>query len=298
MSKEALIVRAPWMHPALAGPTPAGVRFLDPGLAAGGAGVPAPAEFYTPESLPLGFSQARRYVRDALEFGARFPATGDMASLGACGGEDSFSNTGMNMRAEMADVASLAGGKAEPKSEKAPEATLSPLASQMTLLLAWTLEERILELAGLADGLAVSSQRFDSALGLREQDDLEGEGEESGPSAGAGLGPSTGFESERAQAVADFPWRRSVEHLATFLPDEARLLCCEPFIREAWEASGAVLEQVKPAQDLPAWAQDLAVAGRLWGTRAELWRLAGMPRAQQDRPLLDRMLTAYYCQPE
>lgn len=298
MSKEVLIVRAPWMHPSLDERTPAGVRFFNPGLAEGRSGAQAPAEFYTPETLPMSFAQARRYVQDALAYGERFPTIGDIAGQGARPEDEFSSGMRANIRAEVAELAMLAGGEPEPKPAQAPAEDLNPRASQMTLLLAWTLEERMLELAELADGLAASSQRFDSALGLHEQADQESEDEEPGPPPAAGLGQASELVSERDQAMADFPWRRSLEHMATFLPDEARLFCCEPFIREAWEANGAVLELAKPTPDLPAWAQELAAEGRLWVTSAELWRLAGMKRAPQGRPWLERVLTAYYRQPE
>jgi len=287
------------MHPALAPETPAGVRFVNPGLAASRPGAPADAAFLTPGTLPLGPAQARRYVQDALEFGGRFQASGDIAGYGARSDGPAYAGAGADMRAEMADLARFASGAAAAPAQPAatsPETAL--LASQMTLLLAWTLEERILELAELASGLATSSQRFEKALGLDEED---AESEPDTSASAAGVGDVASLAADHAEAVASFPWRRSVEHLAAFLPEDARLLTCEPFLREAWETAGATLTQADPKQnpdELPDWALELAAQGRLWRTRAPLWLLAGYRGPQSGRPALDREALALYLQPE
>lgn len=303
MNKESMIVRIPWMHPALAPDSPTGVRFLNPGLAASRPGAQPDAAFITPEGLPLGFSQARRYVQDALEFGARFQSAGDIAGYGARGDEDYYTHADPKMRAELAELSQLAGGVPAPtkvKGELDAKAT-GALASQMTLLLAWTLEERILELAALTEGLASSSARFDAALGLQEEDADEEAAAFAPSSSGADLGETADFAADHAEAVATFPWRRSVEHMAAFLPEDAGLFVCEPFVREAWEGRGAVLELVDPAREkdaLPEWALALAAAGRLWSTRAPLWLLADLSRQPEARPALNRVVTALYCAPE
>ena len=302
MSEDRLILCIPWMHPALAPELPACVRFLNPGLVTSRPGELTPTVFHTPQPLPLSPAQARRYLQDAFEFGDRFQHSGDMAFFSAGGGDEIFSLPDPGLRAELAELSRMADGQSaapDSKTEAAAGKAQSPLKSQMALLLAWTLEEKILELAELADTLAASSRRFDAALGLDEEeapDDADDVAPDFADVAAiAGVGDPAGLAEDHETAVASFPLGRSVEHLLTFLPADGRLFAVEPRLRAAWETSGAVLAPVAPAR-APEGLAELAIAGRLLETTLSGWRLIGLARRPVERPDLDREYTVLYYQ--
>ena len=276
-----ILVCVPYMHAELVTrPLPQGTLFLDPGLAAG-------ESAYTPDDLPLGPKEARRWLRDMLAFGAQAKRPADIAVFGAKPMEDFYTGTALDSKSEFADLKRLEQGL-EPEAalrksaeESAAEAALATArAAQMALLLAWHGEEQLLELMKLQQGVRERWNSFESVLGLGSGNEDEHE--------------LTGLRStveDMRNLAGDWPvapWRSVLLHMARLLPADAGLVCCDPAMVLYWRDMG--LNFVEPPltvmdKDQAAF-MDTQDMSRLV-LSAPYWRLLGLDGPDADRPWLD-----------
>ncbi len=257
-------IHFPRMHQALdpAPEIPGALRF-DPGFAS----EPEQGSF-RPQGLPLEPSAAQRLVADAVGYGEQFKTPGEMAWHG-------LSVDRKQCETESAIKAELMArikGSAEDRQETAAFAQ-----AQFVLLLAWHLEDRLIELTGLEADLAERRKRFDSSLGLGEDE----EGEK------ASLDTSL-WRPDLDSENQVYPWRPMLEAMVRFLPQDAELVVSDPDVLAAWEEAEVAFEDaVDEAKDagLPQGSRRAtALLGQLVGRRADsdllkrpvtVWALGG-----------------------
>lgn len=256
-----MFVYFPALHPALApAGLPPGTLLLDPGYE----DRPAASGVLRPEGLPLDPATARALVQESVRYGEQFRSPGDLAAVSLQEAMKDDSESGPSLAAELSRrIAGSAGP--DPGRQTAAQA-------QMVLLLAWFYEERLLELAGLEQGLHATWRRFGESLGLSGED---GEHEERELVQGLGSPGSTA-------GIPGLPWALILETLARFLPEDAAVLTAAGEPVEAWRERGLPL--------IPAGGKGLP-AGSLAVT-APVWKLSGRRRAPEGRPELLRELRA------
>ncbi len=277
MEQEAsasIIVHVPGMHPELLPEhLPTGVRCFDPGLATpAGGGARPDGRMHSPGNLPLAPRQARQWVNDILAYGLQFERPGDLAATAAASLSEAHILPDSMRKGEASALQAFIASGAAPT---APEPVDTPgnrlLQAQMTLLLAWNLEERFLELGGLNRRLADSSRRFDQAIGPGAEETPE---EES-----LAVSPVTEGLEEPLYADAT-AGQRVLEAMLAFLEHDVLLCTTDPFLIQAWQESG--IETA--VAELP---DSLAGVGGARMLRAPGWRLCGHSQPLADKPWLD-----------
>lgn len=206
-----MILSLPFLHPALlAAHTPGLVRCLDPGVLPGATANDDPRDaqrLWRPANLPLEPRQAAAMVADWLERAAQMGKPGDLSAwaLRAAEGEgDFFSDSSMAISRDL-----LAAERGQSPASR-PGAADPRLQAQLYLLLAWGMEERILEMVSLEDLLQGGQRRFFESLGMGDEDLAEL----------AELG-AAGPEAADASPLAELlgRWRATLRAMWTLVPD-------------------------------------------------------------------------------
>jgi hypothetical protein len=270
MSHEPLLLNFPALHPELAGPgglpLPVALRFLGNGLN------PQDTTRVQPANLPLDPVLARKWLAEALAYGEQFTTPGELAAL-ALGAREEFPAGGTAaIRAEL-----LAREKpAAPGAVEAAQVLEARARAQALLLLAESAEERVLEIAGLDQGLSRAMTDFTESLGLTDEDSALDELDV--PDAGLAA-------AESVYTEYSLPWRMVLEAFWTLAPAEAFLFTADPDVAGAW------LEEGQPFE--PAAEEDLVRLfphGLPGGERLLSARLTGadmLGRAAQGKPWLE-----------
>lgn len=204
----------PWMHADLAPEwIRSGVLFLDSGL--GGQ-----ESAFHPEGLPLDERAARKYLAEALQFGNQFKKSGEMTALGSLGMNAYLSETDSQIQSEIQGVY-----RAEPI-DRAKEVNTLRTKAQMTLLLAWTLEDRLLEIRPLQALLNESWQQLGTSLGRDDEDDEI-----------AALSLSTDLlENQDSNPLGTLATYSSVlQAFMILVPASMALVTTEPLILDRWD---------------------------------------------------------------
>lgn len=261
LNNRPIILSIPYMHRGLASvPAPDGVLYFNPGHDPAGLDWPV----YTPAGLPVDPDMAARMVRDLNRLGREL------------GGEDLraraatvLTTTNQNFRREMADLDAFASGGAPVAAEPArPDlrdlGDLARRQSQLTLLLAFDLEEQTLELDRLKRDYARMLTRFKQALGP-EQENLD----EDAALAGLSL-----KDIDASRPV--LPWETVLRHMLNLLDVPAVLFTAEAALLSAWQDRGVEFVPAEPAilgldqnlEPTEGLLTALATAGQLTGTSA------------------------------
>lgn len=251
-----MLIAFPAMHQALAAGLPPAVRLFDPGLDATGA-----ARCLRPESLPLDGRQARRAMAEMMQLGEQFAHIRDLSLLRTQ--NDFYAGTSLDIRSELEDR--LRGGNDEALKKARVNA-------QTELLLAYTFEERQLELAEIESGVAAAGARFQAALGL-DEDDSE--------LAGLGLAGTAGSAPAEVEQA---PWRPVLAAMLAFLPEGALPVTDQARVADDLAEAGLTLVPAEPA-DLEAWGLS-PVHGPAFTAEAPGFALCGLGRADPGRPWL------------
>ena len=275
-----MVIFAPRLHREL-GPAglPAGIVFFNPGLVHEGEG------FFKPTDLPLDAARAKRVLADLAGFGEQFRKPSDLAYFAAQGMDDHYTGTSKDMRSEFADLARLeqtdfeSGGAAPAEPEIDAAALLQR--SQTALLLAWTLEERVLEMSNLQNGLDRDWNSLTASLG---------EGDEDGeiPVDSVPRVPVAGQAAEEAGRA--IPWEYVLEHLAAFLPEDAALYMDTPEVRERCETLGITPAPVG-AGELAALGLDVDEVSGMVKASAKAYQWLGLTGAPRGRVWLAKTIT-------
>lgn len=261
----------PCMHPQLLpGSLPQGISFLNPGLM-------EPAEdarFWKPDALPLSPKEAGRYVQEALDFGERFKNPKDLAHLGAAPPDDFYAESGLSLKSELGQAVF-----SEPRGRERREST-ALLQGQMTLLLAWVLEERILELQDLGEEVREGWNGLRSSLGLEDEEER----------ALASGRLDDLFASDSGALTA---WPGLLPWFLLFLPRQGQLLVSHPEIKTQWEEWGIEWTELRPGSRSGEVLSE-ALPGRIMTARAPGWRLCLAKRPDPERPWLDEEVSVAF----
>lgn len=265
-----MILYFPHMHPELLSEEaraalPAEVRFLDPGLA------PADSAAHAlPESAPFDRRTAKAILADTLRFGESVAAPRDIAVHGLLQQAETLAPEGARQVAAEVERSIAGVAQAESRADPLDEARRQ---AQTLLLLAWNLEERLVELRGIDQRLRESWQRLGESVAPAEAAETdvaeEGDLDEDSRQLGQVLAHMTPPDAEPDAEKAGLPWRRMLQAFAVLAPG-ARLATTDPSVGSALREAGLVSSGTAAA---PA------------------WRLAGLDRCPEDRPWLDAELT-------
>ena len=235
-----MLLAFPYMHPELwSGDDLDGLTFFDPGLTD-----EADHHAFRPEGLPLDPKTARSLIKDCINFGEQFKDPSEMAYFGALTSDDFYEGSSMSIQAQLTrQFDDGQGSKAEREERDARSK------AQFVLLLAWSFEERILELVGLEEGIKDHWDSMDRTIGVDEEDSLGGRETALGETLSHTGGASDGQEIQ-------LPWQRVIEALPAFIPGDAELVCADPEIFEVWEEFGIAFEEGEDGllrATAPAW---------------------------------------------
>lgn len=276
-----IIVYVPGMHPSLLPESlPPEVHCFDPGLAmpASAAGAQPERRFHTPENLPLAPRQARQWMRDVLAYGLQFERPGDLAATAAASLSEAHILPSAMRKDEAMALQSFASlGVVLEEAPVVEDTTRHKLMqAQMTLLLAWNLEERFLELADLNSELAASSHRFDQAIGPGGDDAAdEGDSFAVSPVTADMQGPG---DTDAATGL------RVLEAMLAFLERDAMLITADPVLVQIWRETGIETDTAARLPDFLAGAK----GGRV--LCAPGWRFCGRSQPIADKPWLDAVI--------
>ena len=264
---------------------PGGVRFLDPGLAR-----PDSPDHTLPELAPFDRRLAKAILADTLRFGESVVNPRDIAVHGLLQQVQTLApESGREVLAEVERSVTEAGGQTTDALNAAPAAPLleARRQAQTLLLLAWNLEERILDLRQIDAGLRHSWARLGESVHSPDEGDGSEEGEEAVAAGHVGDEEAEGHADGEAETEADgetlamgtmlsglglpepdaetLPWRRMLEAFAVLAPGQ-ELVTADADIAQTLREAG--LPEAKGVFEAPA------------------WRLSGLDRCPAARPWL------------
>ncbi|WP_022662718.1 hypothetical protein [Paucidesulfovibrio longus] len=258
-----MLLHFPNLHPECVpgGPLP-GVLFLDPGLEEASG-----EERFRPDGLPLDPSDARHLLDDCIRFGEQFANPKEMAFFGAQPAQADRGESVSVLESELKRRLGQ-GAAAQPQSGD-PQAARA----QFLLLLAWSLEERVIELRKLSLGMEQAWNRFGSTLGVEGDDALD--------EAEFKLDSLISNMQAPDSAVPSLPWPLLLEAVCAFVPKGAVLVVRDPEIVAALDDAGLEFAPAPAELGLPEGAR---VA------EAPAWRMAGLAKEPEKRPLMARTM--------
>jgi len=267
-SPAATLLAFPSFHPALAGEAPAGVRFLDPGLADAEAG-----PYLRPGTLPLNGEELAGFMREFERLRREVKNPKDLALLAGSSTGHFFNDTSFAVREAFEDA-------------QHPErvAARRDKAAQLALCLAYMVEESLLDLASVGELDANFHKGLAESLGL-DQDDA---GDEEAGSLTAALA-GAGEVLQAASLAEEFrpPWRQILPPFWALAPDSAGLFVADADMAASLLDAGILLTEAD-AGTVAALFPDSAPAGTVFADRVTGWRLLGRTRPMSDSPWLDQ----------
>ncbi|QGY41298.1 hypothetical protein GM415_14565 [Pseudodesulfovibrio cashew] len=259
-----MLLSFPYMHPELVpGVKADGMRFFDPGLAE----TPGECSF-RPEGLPLDRKTAAALIRDCINFGEQFKDPAEMAYFGAVSADDFYEGSSMSIQNQL--MQQFRDGQGEKEERQARE---NRARAQFILLLAWSFEEKMMELASIEQGVKNSWKSMDQTLGVDDEDRYE----EKVLDLGNRLSHTGGVSDEQRVPL---PWQRIIEALPAFIPEDSVLVCVDKEIIAAWDDLEIAFGE--GGDDLP----EGAVVATL-----PAWQFAGRRKAPANLPLALKEVT-------
>ncbi|PKN09597.1 MAG: hypothetical protein CVU73_01195 [Deltaproteobacteria bacterium HGW-Deltaproteobacteria-8] len=239
---------------------PEGVRFLDPGLAN-----PNSPDYVLPENAPFDRRLAKAILADTMRFGESVANPRDIAVHGLLQQAQALApESGRLVLAEVERSIANAKGKPEAPADPLLEARRQ---AQTLLLLAWNLEERMLDLRQIDLGLRDSWARLGESV--HPADEGEHDAAEAGDEAdGDAMAMGTmlsGLSLPDSYGEA-LPWRRILEAFAVLAPGQ-----------DLVTADAAIAQTLREA--------GVPETGGVF--EAPAWRLSGLDRCPAARPWLD-----------
>lgn len=268
-SRDATLLCFPSLHPVLAPGIAAGVRFLDPGLAA----PEADDRFLRPDGLPLDRDGLAGFVREFERLRREVKNPKDLALLAGSSGGHFFSDTTFAVREQLED-------QLHPERVAARRAQ----AAQLALCLAYMIEESLLELVGTGELDARFRRGMVESLGLDPESDDDDEAMALAASlAGAGELLTAGVLAEEFRP----PWRQVLSPFWAMAPEGAGLFTADPDIAATWIDAGIPLAE-PDAAELAGLFPDGAPETPVLAARVTGWRLLGKSRPNPEAPWLDQ----------
>lgn len=241
----------PYMHKELSPDIlPKGVCLMNPGVID-----EIDRDFiWLPDNLPFSKSEAKKFLQESMGFGEQFSRPRDLSYFLAGPWEDHFSETTMGIKKDYS--ISFEDKKQDNQAQYA-------LKGQMTLLLAWQLEETISEMENLETGYQNQWETFGRILGLEEIDHEE-------------LKDSQNFDqvSEKEDLIQVYPWTKVLPWFLFFLNQKDYLVVNLEQIKLEWQDNGVDFSEVS-SQDLPFLKDvDYQEKTTVLQAEAEGWKLA------------------------
>ena len=260
-----MLLAFPHMHPELFPADVEGIRFFDPGMT----NEPGESQF-RPEGLPMDKKTATALINDCINFGEQFKDPGEMAYFGAVTANDFYEGSSMSIQAQLTRQFDDGQGTKQEREKK--EAASK---AQFILLLAWFFEERMMELASIEKGVKNTWKSMDKTLGVDDEDRLN----ERVVDLGNRESHTGGVSDEQA---VQLPWKRIIEALPAFVPQDTVLVCVDAEIIEVWDDMGLVFGPA--GEGMPEGALSATLPA---------WKFAGRHKAPQDMPFaLTKMTVA------
>ncbi len=270
-----MILVFPQMHPTLLSPAaraalPKDARHLDPGLAPRG-----DSAFLRPPAAPFDERAARGILADTLRFGQSVANPRDILARSLVEQAGALNTEGSG--AVQAEVERRLLGETEAAVTDA-SAGSDPLdvarrQAQTVLLLAWNLEELLLELSAARKSMDSAWSRLGESVALGE-----GEFDEDTDHAALELSTEMSGIALPLAGAATPPWHRLLACFGVLAP-EAVLATTDAEIGAALAEAGV---PEAPLDEFPG-------AGRVY--RAPIWRMTGFDRAPEGKPWLDVWMT-------
>lgn len=246
-----MLIYFPSMHVELLSSEPVpGAFFFDPGLRD-----EQTEGYFRPDALPVTPAQGQALIRDCMSFGEQFKSSSEMAFFGAHTPDEYFNESAATIKNEL--LMRLKG-----EDSAAPE--VGAANAQFTLMLAWHLEDGLIETRGLEKGVRASWDKFGESLGMDEGEDEQG----------LALGKVVSSTTPGSGTIA-FPWQRVMEALPAFLPEDAVLVTGLADAFETWQEHGIEFSPAPDALNLPE--------GTMLG-KAPAWKLAGRKNQPEQSP--------------
>lgn len=238
---------------------PKGVRFLDPGLAR-----PDSPDHVLPEGAPFDRRLAKAILADTMRFGESVSNPRDIAVHGLLQQAQTLApESGRLVQADVERSMAMAGGQPSAGADPLLEARRQ---AQTLLLLAWNLEERMLDLRAIDAGLRESWARLGESVHSGEEGQSGAEDEPEADTEAMAVGTMlSGLTLPDAYGEA-LPWRRLLEAFAVLAPGQD-LVTADAFIVATLREAG--LPETEGVFVAPA------------------WRLSGLDRCPAARPWLD-----------
>jgi len=260
----------PQMHPELLTAEtrkmlPQETCFLDPGL-----GAATDPKHVRPEGAPFDQRTAKALLSDTLRFGEAQAHPRDILAQSLI--EQAGALSPESGRAVQVEVEKSVLGAVEAVDANA-SVDAAKRQAQMLLLLAWSLEERLLDLRNVEGKLKSAWDRLDHSVAAGS----EAVDEDVDPEALL-LGRELSGLMPPEASVMSMPWRKLLESFAVLMPGQ--MLCT------AEAEIGLVLAEAGVPE---ASLADLPGAARVF--RAQIWRLMGHEALPLGKPWLDEMLT-------
>lgn len=275
----------PYMHQQLLSPrtcthAAAGLRLLDPGLPpVRGVLLSAQARHEDPSQdietvrsalSPFDPRTARAMLADLLRFGEEQANPGDALAQSLVGNPGALSpEGGIAVQAEV-ERCLLGEGGVETSGDSESAALRQ---AQLLLLLAWTLEERLLDLRGVEERLKSAWSRLDQSVSAGPEV-VDEDADQDALALGRELSGLTLPQAERTT----LPWRKLLESFVLLMPGEA--LCTDV---------ASIADELAEA-GIPEGPLD-AVPGAQRVYRAPLWRFMGLGNVPAHKPWQASMAT-------
>lgn len=253
-----MLLSFPYMHPELVSADIPGIRFFDPGM-----GEEQGENVFRPESLPMDKKTATALINDCINFGEQFKDPSEMAYFGAVTADDFYEGSSMSIQAQLSRQFDDGQGTKDEREVKEAASR-----AQFILLLAWFFEERMIELASIEKGIKNSWKAMDETLGMDDEDRLNERLVELGATES-----HTGGKSDE-QAVP-LPWKRIIEALPAFVPQDTIFVCKDSEIIATWEELDINFSSVQGQSELPAGTEVATLPA---------WRFAGRRKAPEGMP--------------
>ncbi len=289
MSSPAIFC-VPYLHGASIPQLPPGVTVFPVGLpssAAGGKLDKDPARSAVLAAFPLAPREAAAALEDLTRLGDELASGGILlqTAAGNAAGGGGVSGYRAGERAAL-DVFAATGDIPEGVPDWDAKACPDPRAiararveCQKTLLLAWQLEGRNLEIRTLEQGLSLSNASLRAALG---------EGDGGDPAQGDAAAPEGDGEA--------LPWRLVLEAMMPFVPGDCRLLAADAAMTFDLMEAGLLEPLPEDRAALCAGWPGEFVSGLLWAG-LPVWKLTGKRGEDPARPWLSRRVEIFAVRP-
>lgn len=265
----------PYMHSSLVSKEVSQfVYFLNPGIPL----KDNAHRYWRPPNLPMDEALATKYLQECLNFGNQFKEPSELAYYAAFNMNDFYSHTSMAIKSELADWFENNHDGSESMREQE-----NYLNAQMMLLLAWSLEENILELFELEQGLQNKWELFYDSVGFSEQE------KQYNPYPVNKT--ATLFDPQKISILS---WKRLLPWFLRYLPNDAYLLVTEKDIAKEWMENDILFSPIQEESSAAKrWSLKEGVA-KIWQIQTPGWNLILKNGPIQEKPWMNKEYKVLY----